>query len=104
MLMTDEPDRRPDTQQHQPVSDRRPESGRQSADEGRGLTGSGPALAVETYVTEKAGRWVVEIAVMFEEGAVHRTVNDYKTRRHAEIAAQWIKRGANRDIEGPVNG
>lgn len=80
MRMTDEPVRRPDAQN------------------------STPAVAVETYVTEASGRWTVEIAVIFEDGVVHRTVNDYRTKRHAEIAAQWIKRGANRDIEGPVNG
>lgn len=61
-------------------------------------------LAVETYVTEQSGRWVVEIVVVFPDEAVRRTVNDYNTQREAEIAASLIKRGANRDIEGPVNG
>ena len=61
-------------------------------------------LAVETYVTEQSGRWVVEIVVVFPDEAVRKTVNDYNSRREAEIAASLIKRGANRDIEGPVNG
>jgi len=61
-------------------------------------------LAVETYVTEQSGRWVVEIVVIFPDQAIRKTVNDYNTKRHAEIAASLIKRGANRDIEGPVNG
>lgn len=61
-------------------------------------------LAVETYVTEQSGRWVVEIVVVFPDEAVRKTVNDYNSKREAEIAASLIKRGANRDIEGPVNG
>ena len=61
-------------------------------------------LAVETYVTEQSGRWVVEIAVIFPDEAVRKAVNDYNSKREAEIAASLIKRGANRDIEGPVNG
>ncbi len=63
-----------------------------------------PAIAVETMVTERSGRWVVEIVVIFPDQAIRRTVNDYPTRRRAEVAATWIKRAAERDIEGPVNG
>lgn len=62
------------------------------------------ALAVETYVLQERGRWVVDIVVVFTDEAVRRRINDYPTRRHAEIAAAWIKRGAQRDIEGPLNG
>jgi len=62
------------------------------------------ALAVETYVVEESGRWAVEIVVMFPDEAVHRRINDYPTKRHAEIAATWMKRAAQRDIEGPVHG
>lgn len=62
------------------------------------------AVAVETYVKEESGRWVVEIVVIFPDEAVHRTVNNYRTRREAEVAASWIKRAAQRDIEGPRNG
>ena len=61
-------------------------------------------LAVETYVTEQSGRWVVEIVVIFPDEAIRKTVNEYNSKREAEIAASLIKRGANRDIEGPVNG
>lgn len=59
------------------------------------------AIAVETYVTEEKGRWVVEIVVLFPDEAVRKRVNDYPTKRHAEIAASWMKRSANRDIPGP---
>ncbi len=62
------------------------------------------AIAVDTTVREDRGRWVVESGVVFADEAVHRTVNDYPTRRHAEIAAQWIRRAADRDIQGPING
>ena len=64
----------------------------------------GPALAVETYVVEDRGQWAVEIVVIFPDVAIRRTVNRYRTRRHAEIAASWIKRSASRDIEGPIHG
>lgn len=62
------------------------------------------ALAVETYVECERGRWVVDIVVVFADEAVRRRIGDYATRRHAEIAAGWIKRGAARDIEAPLKG
>ena len=62
------------------------------------------AIAVETFVSLDSGRWKVEIVVIFPDEAVRRTINDYRTRRHAEIAASWIKRAAQRDIEGPLHG
>jgi hypothetical protein len=62
------------------------------------------AIAVETFVSQDAGRWKVEIVVIFPDEAVRRTVNHYRTQRHAEIAASWIKRAAQRDIEGPLHG
>lgn len=63
-----------------------------------------PAFAVDTFVVEEAGRWHVEIVVLFADEAVRRRINSYPTKRHAEIAATWIKRGAQRDIEGPLHG
>ncbi|MDJ0771345.1 MAG: hypothetical protein QNJ12_21345 [Ilumatobacter sp.] len=65
---------------------------------------AGPPLGVDTVVRFERGRWVVDIAVTFPEGVVRRTVNDYATEREATIAANWIRRGADRDIDGPVNG
>ena len=65
---------------------------------------SDAAYAVETYVVEESGRWVVELVVLFPDEAVHRRINNYPTKRHAEIAASWMKRAAQRDIEGPVHG
>jgi hypothetical protein len=62
------------------------------------------AIVVETYVSEASGRWMVEIVVIFPDEAVRRTVNHYRTKRQADIAASWIKRAAQRDIEGPAHG
>ena len=62
------------------------------------------AIAVDTVVSEERGRWYVEIVVVFADEALRRRVGGYRSRRHAEIAAQWIRRGAERDIEGPVHG
>lgn len=61
----------------------------------------GPPLAVETFVRCERGRWVVDIAVAFADGVVRRSVGDYSTEREAHIAATWIRRGADRDIDGP---
>jgi hypothetical protein len=67
--------------------------------------GSGDeAIAIETFVSADSGRWKVEIVVIFPDEAVRRTINHYRTQRHAEIAASWIKRAAQRDIEGPLHG
>lgn len=63
-----------------------------------------PALAVETSVVEDRGRWAVEIVVIFPDEAIRRRVNSYPSRRQAEIAASWVKRAAQRDIEGPIHG
>lgn len=70
----------------------------------RYVSTSAEPIAVETYVTEQRGRWVVEIVVVFSDEVVRRTINDYPSRRQADIAASWIKRASQRDIEGPVHG
>jgi hypothetical protein len=62
------------------------------------------AYAVETYVEEERGQWVVDIVVIFEDEAIRRRVNTFRTERRARIAAEWIKRAAQRDIKGPLNG
>ncbi len=77
--------------------DREPEGGRPAG------TGD-EALAVETYVVEERGRWRVEIVVVFPDEVVRRSVGDYRSRREAEIAASWIRRAADRDVEGPPHG
>lgn len=59
------------------------------------------AWSVDTEVVRERGQWFVEIDVVFEDGVVHHRLGSYFTRRHAEIAASWIRRAADRDIPGP---
>ncbi|MDX1890567.1 hypothetical protein [Mycolicibacterium sp. 050158] len=64
----------------------------------------GEALAVETIIVEERGQFVVEIAVVFADGIVRKRIDTHRTRRRAEIAAKLIKRAAERDLKGPLNG
>ena len=61
-------------------------------------------IATETFVEHTAGQWHVDIVVVFPDEAVRRRVNTYRTQREADIAASWIRRAADRDIEGPPDG
>lgn len=61
------------------------------------------AVLVESIVREESGEWFVDIAVVLPDGVVRHTVNKYRSKRHADIAASWIQRGANRTIEGSIN-
>jgi len=56
------------------------------------------ALAVDTYVQAEKGQWVVYMDVIFWEETVHHRIRAYPHRRQAEIAADWIKRAARRDL------
>ena len=62
------------------------------------------ALDVETVVGEERGRWAVEIVVVFADGVVRKRIDTHATRARAELSASLIKRAAERDIAGPVNG
>ena len=59
------------------------------------------ALAVDTYVREEQGQWVVYMDVFFWGETVHHRIQAYPRRRLAEIAADWIKRAASRDLQQP---
>lgn len=73
------------------------------ADERR--TSTDRALDVQTVVVEESGRWFVEIVVVFADGVVRRRINSHATRTRAELAADLIRRTADRDIGGgPVHG
>ncbi|KQH76076.1 hypothetical protein AO501_18290 [Mycobacterium gordonae] len=62
------------------------------------------ALDVQTVVVEEDGRWAVEIVVVFADGVVRRRIDTHHTKRRAEISASLIKRAAERNIRGPING
>jgi len=62
------------------------------------------AFAVETYVEYRHSQWEVNIVVIFEDEAIRKTINTFRTERRAQIAAGWIKRAAQRDISGPLHG
>lgn len=62
------------------------------------------ALDVQTVVIEERGRWAVEIIVVFADGVVRRRVDSHATKARAELSANLIKRAAERDLRGPVNG
>jgi hypothetical protein len=62
------------------------------------------ALGVETVITPERGQWAVDIVVLFPDGMVRRRIATYRTEALARISASCIKRGAERDIDGPING
>ena len=62
------------------------------------------ALSVDTVVTEERGRWAVDIVVVFADGVVHKRIDTHPTRARAELSARMIKRAAERDTRGPLNG
>jgi hypothetical protein len=73
------------------------------ADEHRNSTEQ--ALDVQTVVVEESGRWFVEIVVVFADGVVRKRINSHATPARAELAADLIRRAADRDIGGgPVHG
>ena len=60
---------------------------------------------VQTVVVEDRGRWAVEIVVVFADGVVRTRINTHATKARAELAADLIRRAANRDIgRGPIHG
>lgn len=62
------------------------------------------AISVETEVIPERGRWAVDIVVLFTDGVVRRRVDTYKSEALATISAKYIKRAAEREIPGPING
>lgn len=62
------------------------------------------ALDVQTVVVEECGRWAVDIVVVFADGVVRKRIDTHHTRARAELSARLIKRAAERDIRGPING
>lgn len=74
-----------------------------------GETASSPikrerAQAVEVEIVPDRGQWAVDIVVFFADSVVRRRIQTYRTEALARIAAGYIKRGAERDIGGPIHG
>ncbi|KAA0120883.1 hypothetical protein CIW51_02235 [Mycolicibacterium sp. P9-22] len=61
-------------------------------------------MAVETVVVPERGRWAVDIIVVFADGIVRKRIDTHPTQARAELSARMIKRAAERDIRGPLNG
>ncbi|UNB49925.1 hypothetical protein [Mycolicibacterium sp. YH-1] len=66
--------------------------------------GSEHALAIDTVVVYERGRWAVDIIVVFADGIVRKRIDNHPTQARAELSARMIKRAAERDIRGPLNG
>ena len=58
------------------------------------------ALDVQTVVVEDCGRWAVEIVVVFADGVVRKRIDTHATKARADLAADLIRRAAERDIGG----
>lgn len=54
------------------------------------------ARTVETVVVPERGQWVV--VVVFDDGVVRTRIGTYRSRRRAELAADLIKRAAEREL------
>lgn len=63
-------------------------------------TSTDQALDVQTVVVEENGRWAIDIVVVFADGVVRKRINSHATRARAELAADLIRRTADRDIGG----
>lgn len=62
------------------------------------------AESVQTVVVAERGQWAVDILVVMDDGVVRRRIGTYRSEALARISANYIKRGADRDIPGPING
>ena len=60
--------------------------------------GAEPATEASAEVVLENGQWAVYLTVIFDDGVVRRRIQHYRTRRLAEIAAEWCQRSANRDF------
>lgn len=62
------------------------------------------ALDVQTVVVPERGRWAVDIIVVFRDGVVRDRIDTFPTEARAQLSAGLIKRAAERDLRGPLNG
>ncbi len=61
---------------------------------------SDDAFTAQAFVVFEQGEWVVWLDVFFWDEVVRHRIRSYPTRRQAELAAQWIERGARRELPG----
>lgn len=66
----------------------------------RPRTSTDEALDVHTVVVPERGRWAVDIIVVFADGVVRKRIDTHRSKARADIAADLIRRAANRDIGG----
>ena len=59
---------------------------------------------VETVIIEDHGQWAVDIIVINDDGVIRKRIATYRTEKRARISADLIRRAADRDIAGPING
>lgn len=52
---------------------------------------------VRTEVIEERGQWVLYLEIGDMESSIRHRINNYRTKRLAEIAAKIIKRAAERE-------
>jgi hypothetical protein len=101
-IVADEPDTEPQTNHHgggaDGDADQRPRT------RPRDDSSAEEALSVDTVVLEERGRWAVDIVLVFPDGIVRKRIDDHPTKARAELSARMIKRAAERDIRGPLNG
>jgi hypothetical protein len=62
------------------------------------------AIGVETVVVPERGQWAVDIVVIFPDSVVRHRIATYRSEAVARLSANYIRRGAERDIGGPING
>lgn len=64
----------------------------------------GERIAVASEITEESGQFVVYLEIVTAFETYKHRINAYSTRRKAEIAADLMRRCADRDITAPPDG
>ena len=64
----------------------------------------GARITVASEVIEEKGRWTVYLDIVRPSGTERHRINDYPTRRKAGIAADLMRRCADRDLTLPPSG
>jgi hypothetical protein len=62
------------------------------------------ALTAETFVVCERGQWVVYLEVTFWDEIRRHRIEAYRSERLARVAADWIKRAAQRELPHPPTG